>query len=163
MKNHVRSNSIPRIHAQQVSRTGSFDLLCGVETAFPLFGPEGERSWVKGWDPRPVFPDAVAFQRDTVFREGHEGEEALWTIVEVNWTEHRAEYVRFAPASHSAHIVVQVEPNSADCSHVVVQYVVTAFGPSAEAQLESFSETKYAERMRNWQSQISAYLGSMVG
>jgi hypothetical protein len=148
--------NILQISAQQVTRTGGFDLPCSPGEAFPLFSPEGERSWVKGWDPRPVFPDKIAFARDTVFREGEGGEEAIWTIVDVDRQRHRAEYIRVAPASHSAHIVVQIEPLSAHESRVLVSYAVTTFGEASDALLANFSEEAYAEKMRRWQRQISA-------
>jgi len=144
--------------AQQVSRTGSFDLACSAGTAFPLFSPEGERNWVKDWAPRPVFPDSIVFSRDTVFREGRAGEEAVWTILDADRQTHRAEYVRVAPASHTAHIIVKVEPIGHARSHVVVSYTVTAFGEDGATLLEAFSEKAYEEKMRNWQRQITEYL-----
>ncbi|MGA7401742.1 MAG: hypothetical protein WCC99_11670 [Candidatus Sulfotelmatobacter sp.] len=144
--------------AQQVSRTGSFELQCAVDTAFPLFSPEGERDWVKGWDPKPVFPERIAFARDTVFREGKAGEEAVWTIVDADWKMHRAEYVRVAPGSHTAHVVVQIESLAAEQSEVVVSYTVTAFGEHAKSLLEAFSDKAYVGKMRDWQEQISLYL-----
>lgn len=148
----------PQETAQQVSRTGGFDLPCSPDVAFPLFSPEGERVWVTGWDPRPVFPETVAFQRDTVFREGSAGHEAVWTILDADWQAHRAEYVRVAAASHAARIVVQINPSGPGRSRVVVSYTVTAFGKDAATLLESFSETAYAAKMQNWQRWISAYL-----
>ena len=150
--------AFPQGSAQQVSRSGSFDLPCSADTAFPLFSPEGEREWVKGWDPRPVFPNRIVFGRDTVFREGNADEEAVWTIIDANLQTHRAEYVRLAPASHAAHIVVQAEPVGPERSHVVVSYTVTAFGEHAATLLEAFSEKAYEAKMRNWREQISAYL-----
>jgi len=144
--------------AQQVSRTGSFDLTCSADTAFPLFSPEGERNWVKDWAPRSVFPDTIVFSRDTVFREGSAGEEAVWTILDADRQTHRAEYVRVAPASHTAHIIVKVEPIGPARSHVVVSYTVTAFGQDAATLLEAFSEKAYAEKMLSWQRQIREYL-----
>jgi hypothetical protein len=144
--------------AQQVSRTGSFELPCTADTAFPLFSPEGERGWVKGWNPTPVFPDKIEFARDTVFREGKAGEEAVWTILDADWQTHRAEYVRVAPDSHTARIVVKIEPLAAERSKVVVSYIVTAFGEDAANLLAAFSEAAYAEKMRNWRHQIVVYL-----
>ncbi|MBZ5678940.1 MAG: hypothetical protein LAO24_02415 [Acidobacteriia bacterium] len=144
--------------AQQVSRTGSFDLACSADTAFPLFSPEGELEWVKGWAPTPVFPSRIEFKRDTVFREGHDGEEAVWTIVDADWQFHRAEYVRLAPHSHTGRIVVKVEPLGAERSKVVVSYTVTAFGEHAGSLMAAFSEEAYAAKMRDWQQRISAYL-----
>ena len=150
--------AFPQEAPQQVSRTGSFDLTCSADTAFPLFSPEGEREWVKGWDPRPVFPDTIAFSRDTVFREGQGREEAIWTIVDADWQTRRAEYVRLAPASHTAHIVVKIEPLGAQHSNVDVTYTITAFGEHAGTFLEAFSEKAYAAKMHAWQHQISSYL-----
>jgi hypothetical protein len=144
--------------ARQVSRTGSFDLPCSAETAFPLFSPEGERDWVKGWAPTPVFPDKIEFARDTVFREGSAGEKAVWTILDADGQAHRAEYVRLAPHSHTAHIIVKVERLGAERSRVSVSYTVTAFGEDAASLMAAFSEEAYAAKMRDWQKQISAYL-----
>ena len=143
---------------EQVNRTGSFELPCAADIAFPLFSPEGERDWVKGWDPKPVFPKKIEFTGDTVFREGKAGEEAVWTIVEADWQAHRAEYVRVAPDSHAAHIVVKIESLAAELSKVVVRYTVTAFGKHAKSLLAAFSEEAYIAKMCDWQQQISAYL-----
>jgi hypothetical protein len=146
--------------AQQVRRTGGFDLDCDVDTAFPLFSPDGERAWVQDWDPKPVFPDQIAFSPDTVFREGTGAGEALWTVVDVDWPKHRAEYVRFAPASHSAHIIVKIEPAASGRSRVVVSYAVTVFGTDESSLLDAFSEDGYATKMQNWQHRITALLAN---
>jgi len=150
----------PQTQAQQVARSGEFDLACGADQAFPFFSPEGERSWVPGWNPQPVFPTTITFCRDTVFRQGEGDEEAIWTIVDVDSKTHRAEYVRVAPASHSAHIVVEVQPLTSENSRVVVTYAITAFGKGSAPLLQAFSESAYAEKMRNWQRQISVDLES---
>jgi len=144
--------------ARRISRTGTFELPCNAETAFPLFSPEGEKHWVPGWDPYPVFPDTIAFVRDTVFREGKGNEEALWTIVEADLRAHRAEYVRVAHASHTAHIIVEVEPLGPERSKVKVSYTVTTFGKHSGPLLENFSEQVYAAKMQNWQRWITGFL-----
>jgi hypothetical protein len=144
--------------AQQISRSGGFDLPCNADTAFPFFSPEGEREWVKGWNPTPVFPETIQFRRDTVFREGSAGEEAVWTIVDVAWETYRAEYVRVASLSHAARIVVQIEPEGAERCKVTVAYTITAFGEKRDSLIEAFSEHAYAGKMRAWQEQVSACL-----
>ncbi len=113
---------------------------------------------MKGWAPTPVFPDGIEFARDTVFREASSGEEAVWIIVDADWKTHRAEYVRLAPDSHTARIVVKVEPLAAERSKVVVSYTITAFGEGPANFVAVFSEEAYATKMRDWQKQISAYL-----
>lgn len=144
--------------AEQVMRTGSFELPCKPQAAFPLFSPEGEKKWVPGWDPHPIFPVTIAFARDTVFREGKGDEEAIWTIIDADCQTRRAEYVRLAPASHTAHIIVQVDALGQDHSKVTVSYTVTAFGEHANTLLESFSEGTFAKKMQNWQRWITTHL-----
>lgn len=146
--------------AQQVRRTGAFDLDCRADIAFPLFSPEGERLWIKEWNPRPIFPDTIAFQADTVFRQGEGVQQAVWTILDVDWQRHRAEYVRLAPASHAARIVVQIDAHGHDACRVCVSYTLTVFGQDAASLLESFSVSAFAEKMQNWQRWTSEYLGT---
>lgn len=148
--------------AQQITRSGDFELACGADEAFPLFSPEGERHWVNGWNPQPLFPSTIAFARDTVFRQGNGDAEAVWTIVDVVPESRRAEYVRVAPASHTAHIVVTIDPVTPAKSHVTVSYTVTVLGSGSASLLEEFSEVGYAEKMRNWRQQINAFLESRV-
>lgn len=143
---------------QQINRSGGFALACDADMAFPLFSPEGEREWIKDWNPRPVFPEKILFQRDTVFRQGEGPEEAVWTIVDTDWHSHRAEYVRVAPSSHTAHIVVKVDPTGPEHCEVAVGYTITVFGAHISSLLEQFSGEGYAAKMRNWQHQISNYL-----
>jgi hypothetical protein len=151
-------NSSPQRNAEQVIRTGGFDLPCDADTAFPLFSPEGEREWAPGWNPIAVYPETIAFMANTVFRLGQGSEESVWTILEADPQSHHAEYIRVAPASHTARISVRVAPAGPDRSHVVVSYAVTAFGDHALAVLEPFAEGAYAQRMRDWQQQIGTCL-----
>lgn len=150
------------IKAQQISRSGEFNLPCSTEEAFPMFSPEGERAWVPGWNPQAVFPGTIDFTRDTVFRQGDGDEEAIWTIVDVDAESQRAEYVRVAPASHAAHIIVKVQPLDSQNCRVNVTYTFTVFRKEGISLLEAFSESAYAEKMRNWKRQITACLEKRV-
>jgi hypothetical protein len=145
--------------AVRVRRSGGFELPCGGDRALPYFSPEGEREWVTGWDPKPVFPEAIEFRRDTVFIEGPAGKEAIWTIVDADFAKRRAEYVRVAADSHAAHIVVQIEELARERSRVLVSYVVTAFGED-KSILEGFSELGYAQKMHEWRRRIETCLES---
>lgn len=148
-----------QVAVQQVKREGGFELSCSADLAFPLFSPEGERLWIKDWNPTPIFPDTIEFRRDTVFRQGVGDGDAIWTIVDADWKSHRAEYVRVAPASHAAHIVVKVDPAGPESCYVNAAFTVTAFADHGYTLLESFSEPAYRDKMRNWQKQIGEYLG----
>jgi len=154
----MASANLISTEVQQICRRGEFSLPCSADVAFPLFSPEGEREWIKTWNPRPVFPETVEFRADTIFREGTGQQDAIWTIVAVDWPSHRAEYVRVAPESHTAHIVVKVEPRGAESSHVSVSFTVTILGEAGVEMVEKFCESAYAARMQSWQHDISAAL-----
>ena len=151
----------PSTKTQQVIRTGGFELPCDADTAFPLFSAEGERLWIKEWNPHPVFPETIEFRRDTVFRQGEGAESAVWWTVDVDWTRHRAEYVRVAAESHAAHIIVKVDANGPQRCYVRVDYSVTSLTEQGETLLASFAEDAYATKMRNWQRQIENYLATL--
>jgi|SRR5579872_1575823 hypothetical protein len=147
-----------QVAVQQVKRGGGFELSCSADTAFPLFSPEGERLWIKDWNPAPVFPGTIEFRPDTVFRQGTGDGDAIWTIVDADWKSHRAEYVRVAPKSHAARIVVKVDPAGPGRCYVNAAFTVTAFAEHGYALLESFSENAYGAKMKTWERQIGEYL-----
>lgn len=149
--------------ARQITRSGGFDLPCSADSAFPLFSAEGERLWIKEWNPSPIFPDTIEFRRDTLFSQGEGIERATWWTVDVDWDRHRAEYVRVAQESHAAHIVVKVEANGPLHCYVNVEYTVTSLTEDGERALQSFAEDAYAIKMRNWQRQIAEYLATQTG
>jgi hypothetical protein len=148
---------------EQVVRSGEFELRCSAEVAFPLFSPEGERVWIKDWDPRPVFPASIEFRADTVFRQGEGDGNAVWTIVDVDWSSHRAEYVRVAPASHAAHLWVKINDVGSERCRVHVEYRITAFAEHGYSLLQTFSEGAYVTRMQNWKRQIEEHLRRRQG
>ena len=80
---------------EQVVREGSFELDTSADKALLFFTPEGERAWVKGWDPKPLYPPQanVAFKTNAVFRVDQDQERSLWTIVDADLQEHIAEYI----------------------------------------------------------------------
>jgi hypothetical protein len=104
--------------AGQVVREGSFELDASAQTALVLFTPEGERFWVKGWDPKPVYPprEGVVFKANSVFRVDQGGEHSLWTIVEADLQAHVAEYIYVVEGERLSRVRVQVEPLAAQRS-----------------------------------------------
>jgi hypothetical protein len=49
------------------------------DVTFPLFGPNGERSWVGNeWSPEFVYPDPAADVQRAVFTIKHEAHQAVW-------------------------------------------------------------------------------------
>jgi hypothetical protein len=144
--------------SEQVVREGSFELATNADRAFEFFTPEGERAWVKGWHPKPLYPPeaGVVFKTNSVFRVDHEGERSLWTIVEADLQEHIAEYVYVIEGERVSRVRVQVEPLSGERCRVRVRYVHTAISEKGLRFVASVTEESYAQKMRDWQRMVSA-------
>ncbi len=144
--------------ARQVTLDGSFDLDAAADKALPFFTPEGERLWAKGWNPQPVYPeqDSVVFQTNAVFRVDEGSERSLWTIVEANPQAHSAEYVYVVEGERLSRVRVEVQPLSPNRCHVHVHYVHTAISERGMQFLSGLTHEGFEEKMRDWQSRITA-------
>jgi len=142
----------------QIIREGSFELRISADRAVPFFTPEGERAWVEGWDPQPVYPAQkdVAFQTNAVFRLSHNGEQSLWTIVEANPKDRAAEYVYVVEGERLSRVRVQIAPLPGNHCRVQVRYVHTALSAKGTNFIKTVSEEAYAQKMKDWQRLVSA-------
>lgn len=151
---------IPEIEktSEQVVRVGSFELDMNADKALQLFTPEGERAWVKGWDPKPVYPAqaGVAFQTNAVFRVDEGTERSLWTIVEADLRARVAEYVYVVEGERVSRVRVEIQPLGLKRCRVRVHYVHTATSEKGLQFVASVTEDAFAQKMRDWQRTASA-------
>lgn len=142
----------------QVIRDGSFELNTNADQALPFFTPEGERAWVNGWDPKPVYPEqkGVAFQANAVFRLNADGDQSIWTILEANLNEHVAEYVYVVEGERLSRVRVQIESLTGSRCRVRVRYVHTAISEKGLHFIATVTEAAYTQKMRDWQRMVSA-------
>jgi hypothetical protein len=145
---------------EQVVREGSFELQTTADKALKFFTPEGERAWVKGWDPKPVYPPqaGVPFQANAVFRVDEGTELSLWTIVEANLQGHVAEYLYIVEGERVSRVRVEIQPTGVKQCRVQVQYVHTAISEKGLRFVASVTEEAFAEKMRDWQRMVSAVI-----
>lgn len=143
---------------EQAAREGSFELDTSADKALLFFTPEGERAWVKGWDPKPIYPPqaGVAFKANAVFRIDQDGERSLWTIVEADLEKQIAEYIYVVEGERLSRVRVQIQPLSGERCRVRVRYVHTATSERGLHFVASVTEKSYAQKMRDWQRMISA-------
>jgi hypothetical protein len=147
-----------KMTTEQVIREGSFELDASADKALLAFTPEGERIWVKGWNPKPVYPPqrSVMFEANSVFRVDQDEERSLWTIVEADSREHVAEYIYVVEGERLSRVRVQIEPLSERHCRVHVHYVHTAISEKGVRFVASVTEESYAKKMQDWQHMVSA-------
>jgi hypothetical protein len=136
-----------------VTCRGSFELALAAEGAGELFTPEGERSWVEGWDPRYPDPDADRTAPGTVFVTDREGAEVIWVITARERSAMR--YARFDERGTLATVEVEWEPASRDSTRVEVAYRSTAIREPGRAELARFAEG-YDRMLASWEAEIAS-------
>jgi len=142
----------------QIIREGSFELDTTADKALLFFTPEGERAWVEGFAPKPIYPaqKEVAFQTNAVFHLDDVQEQSIWTIVEANSKDHVAEYVYLVEGQQLSRVRVQIEPLVGSRCRVHVHYVHTALSEKGLQFLATVTEDTYAQKMRDWQRMVAA-------
>lgn len=146
--------------SEQVIREGSFELAVSANQALQFFTPEGERTWVKGWNPHPVYPSqaGVAFVANSVFRVDEAEEHSLWTIIEADLKQRVAEYVYVVEGERLSRVRVQVESLGAQHCRVHVHYVHTAISDKGRQFVRTVTGQAYAQKMEAWHSTLSAVI-----
>jgi len=138
-----------------IERAHAFVVGLPLERAFPLFEPEGERLWAKGWDPEYLHPAGKsAAARGMVFRTGHGGEETLWTLVRHEPEAGLVEYVRMTPGSRMGTVLVQCARLDAARTRVTVVYSLTALAEKGNETLLAFDARAYEAFIRSWEEAI---------
>ncbi len=137
-----------------LTRTASFDVDLPANQALELFTPEGERSWVQGWD--PVYADpARRGGPDTVFQTSHgDGPVTVWVLTEQ--TDHHLSYARWTPGVSAGTVTVTITPTvHGGATLVTVRYALTALTDDGRSILDRFG-VHYDDYIASWGVEIQA-------
>jgi hypothetical protein len=141
---------------------GSFVVPLPLESAVPLFTPEGERRWAgSSWDPVYALPEAAADDAapGTVFTTESDGGSAAWIVLERR--DDGMSYARVAPGRVAGTVTVRCSSESAAETRVTVRYDVTSLGPEG-ADFVRELEAGYDAFLDEWRTAILAALSSEV-
>jgi hypothetical protein len=137
-----------------VERTGAFRVSRPLAQAFPLFSPEGERRWVKGWIPEYLHPRGVpADSPGTVFQTHHNNEETQWLVLRYSPADGVAEYVRITPGSRIGVVTIRATERDG-ATDVEVTYKLTSLSDAGTRTLEAITEASYAAMLQDWERLI---------
>lgn len=125
-----------------------------------LFTPEGERSWVPGWEPEYLHPRDGRTTAGMVFRTGHGEEETLWTMVDHEPDLGRARYCRVTPGSRVVLVEIVCTAAGPGGTDVRVTYRLTGLSPAGNAFIERFVGPAFVAMIEEWQTLILATLAA---
>jgi hypothetical protein len=145
-----------------VERAGTLRVNRPLAQAFPLFTPEGERRWIKGWIPEYLHPCGVpSAAAGTVFQTHHNNEETHWLVLRCAPADGVAEYVRITPGSRIG--VVTVHATERDgATEVEVTYKLTSLSDAGTRTLQAITEESYATMLREWEKLIGDALDETI-
>jgi hypothetical protein len=140
--------------AERAVRSHSFVLALPVARAFPLFEPEGERVWAKGWEPKYLHPANGRTEAGMVFTTSHGGEDTTWLMTRYEPAAGIVEYARVTPGSRIASVLVQCARLDAARTRVTVIYTFTALSEAGNGYVRSMDEAHYGQMIDGWAKAI---------
>jgi hypothetical protein len=126
--------------------------------AFPLFGPDGERSWAGvDWNPQFVYPSPAADIQGTVFTVKHGAHQAVWVNTAFDVEGHHIQYAYFISDVMVTTITLTFLPLGSADTKVTVVYERTALSIAANEPVQQFGVADRA-RGADWEKAINTYL-----
>lgn len=147
--------------AARAVRTTTIRLNAAPNRVFPLFTPEGERHWAKGWNPEYRYPASGVVEPHAVFvTRGHQGRETIWTVLLYDPAALRVAYDRITPGLHAAIVEVACEPGPAGTTIGHVTYTFTGLSDEGNQFVQSRTDEAYRASIAEWETGINRYLAT---
>ena len=145
-----------------IKHTTGFDIAQSVEDVFPLFGPEGEKLWVPGWEYENVMGTAELFEDYVFLTESHDhvSGKAIWLVKKYEPASWLIQFYRVEPEDKVGVVTVQCFRRSATQTRVLVSYEYIALSDKGRHFIEGFNEEVYAGFIGEWQDLLLAYFAS---
>ena len=131
---------------------GSFTVRLPVDRVFPLFSPDGERTWVDGWDPEVMHPEDRTWAAGQVFRTIDRDREVIWVVTHHDSKTHSVTYHRVEGSDLVARVGVSC--TGREETQVRVSYSYFGLSAAGDDEIAAMSEAAFAEKMTNWRTQI---------
>jgi hypothetical protein len=137
--------------------SGRFDLNIPAREAIEFFTPEGERSWVPGWDPR--YPGGEPSDTPgTVFVTHGHGADTVWVIHSIDATTSTATYSRVTPGQHAGTVSVRCEDGPETGCTVTVTYDMSLLPGADPSALDGYADRAFEEMLTDWSTALRRIL-----
>ncbi len=153
----VAQSQTANFQAASATRKGYLQFDAPIATVFPLFTPEGERVWAKGWDPEILYPRDRELDEGLVFRT-QDGVEHVWTVVRYDPAVYSIAYNVVASGMLVRRIAVRCRPAGPSRTEVEVTDSYIGLSEQGNGFVERLTEAAYAAKMAHWKQAIGGYL-----
>lgn len=147
---------------KQVSYTKSFEICYPIGKLFSLFSPEGEKSWVPGWDYINLTGDAELSEDDIFLTRSHDHgqSDAIWIVKRYLPDSHVVEYYKIEPENKVGIVKIQCSEVDEEITRTQVTYRYVALSRTGEMFISQFTEADYEKFIHGWEKLLQNYLGS---
>jgi len=142
-----------------IKHAAGFEISQPIETLFPLFSAEGEKSWVPGWDYENVM-GYTELHEDYVFLTGshdHASTDAIWLTKRYDPEAHLVQFYKVEPQDKVGIITVQCTAIDGSRTRVEVSYEYIGLGPQGDDFIRNFSAVEYGEYIAEWEHLLVSY------
>jgi len=147
---------------KSITHSRAFEMLVPVAELFRLFSPEGEKSWVPGWDYENVM-GTTELSEDYVFltrKHDHGTTGAIWIVKTYDPKSHLVQYYKIEPDEKIGVVTVKCTELEAERTEGQVTYKYMALSATGEMVVSKCSESVYQEFITEWQRLLSNYFES---
>jgi hypothetical protein len=141
-----------------IELTGGLSVALPVDHAFVLFSPEGERLWIKEWDPELLYPRDVEWVEGQIFRTREERGDGVWVVTALDRAMHTVEYYRVESDRYVARVRVRCHAETPSRARAEVSYLFVGLTPDGNHDIGEMTVDAYAEKMARWERLIREYL-----
>jgi len=146
-----------------ISHTKSFEMAISVEKLFPLFSPEGEKSWVPGWDYENVM-GTTELAEDYIFltkTHDHGTTDAIWVVKKYDPKSHFIQFYKIEPEDKVGVVTVECTELETTRTKVQITYKYIALSATGEVFISGFDDSAYEEFIGEWQTLLSKHFASI--
>jgi hypothetical protein len=147
----------------KVKHTAAFEITRSISKIFPLFSPEGEKSWVPGWDYENIM-GSNDLHEDYVFltkNHDHASTEAIWLVKRYEPESYLVQFYKVEPEDKIGVITVQCTELSDVRTKIQVTYEYFGLSKRGNEFISKFSASQYKDFIGEWQNLLVKHLNSI--
>ncbi len=145
-----------------IMHSAAFEISQPIERVFPLFSPEGEKSWVPHWDYENVM-GTTELSEDYVFltrSHDHATADAIWLVKRYMPEEGLVQFYRVEPEDKVGVVTVQCSGIGDRSTRVEVTYEYIPLAEKGREFVDGFTIEKYEKFIDDWRNQLLHYFNS---
>jgi hypothetical protein len=143
----------------QRTHTAEFEFPRSADRLFPLFGPEGERDWVPGWEYENIMGTTDLHEGYVFLTRNHDhaAGAAVWIVNEFDPEARRVAYYKIEPGEKLGTVTVECASLGPDAARVRVTYAYIGLSERGNRFIESFSKEAYDRFIGEWERLLHVY------